>query len=220
VALSPSPLRIIADVHERPSGLAERLAGLGIDVETRYLTVGDYVVGPATVVERKTVRGVHAAILEGSLWPQLGKLRRAVRSPWLLIEGAALDDGPLSPPSIRGLCLAVADLGIHIIRADGKDDSAQWLHRLAARRQRDRLLGRRPPYAQRPTPKTPKETAEGVLAAVPGISTVSARALLARFGSVSGVLAATREEWEDVAGIGPVRAQSLQEALVSQRRHH
>ncbi|TMM02258.1 MAG: hypothetical protein E6G02_11500 [Actinobacteria bacterium] len=42
---------------------------------------------------------------------------------------------------------------------------------------------------------------------------MSARALLARFGSVAGVLSAGPEEWLEVPGIGPDRAKALAETL-------
>jgi len=42
-----------------------------------------------------------------------------------------------------------------------------------------------------------------------GISATSARALLARFGNLAGVLAAGRDEWLTVPGIGPERAALL-----------
>jgi ERCC4-type nuclease len=48
---------------------------------------------------------------------------------------------------------------------------------------------------------------------VPGISATSARALLTRFGSVAGVLAASPEEWLSVPGIGTERAGALADTL-------
>ena len=52
-----------------------------------------------------------------------------------------------------------------------------------------------------------------MLAAVPGISTVTARALLERFGSLGGIAAASPEELLDVPGIGKERARALADAL-------
>ncbi len=48
-----------------------------------------------------------------------------------------------------------------------------------------------------------------MLAAVPGISTARARALLARFGNVANVVAAGEQAWCEVPGIGPTRAKAL-----------
>ena len=72
----------------------------------------------------------------------------------------------------------------------------------------------RPAYAQRP--KAPAaEAAEAMLAAVPGISASSARALLERFGSVAAVVAAGPDEWLATPGIGRERARALEQALGS-----
>lgn len=50
-------------------------------------------------------------------------------------------------------------------------------------------------------------------AAIPPISSSSARALLERFGSVAAVVAAGPEQWREVPGIGPDRARALEQTL-------
>ena len=52
-----------------------------------------------------------------------------------------------------------------------------------------------------------------MLAAVPGISTDSAGALLEHFGTVRNVVNAGYESWLSVPGIGPVRAGALDRTL-------
>lgn len=53
------------------------------------------------------------------------------------------------------------------------------------------------------------DAAEAMLAAVPGISTASARTLLQHFGTVAAVVGASPPELMTVPGIGRKRAQSL-----------
>jgi DNA excision repair protein ERCC-4 len=207
------PVKVIVDVHERQSGIAESLAELGAVVEIAPLPAGDYAVGADTLVERKRVLDLHAAVLKGRLWPQLGKLRAACAFSYLLIEGTDIDRGPLHRNAVRGVCLAVIDQGIALLRSGYQRDSALWIHRLAVRCQKAEPAAERPAYAQRPRPKPGEETAEALLAAVPGISTSGARALLARFGSVAGVVAAGPAEWLGVPGIGPERARALEETF-------
>lgn len=76
------PVKIIVDVHERRSGIAETLAELGAAIEIASLPAGDYAVGADTLVERKRVLDLHAPVLKGRLWPQLGKLRGACAFPY------------------------------------------------------------------------------------------------------------------------------------------
>jgi ERCC4-type nuclease len=203
--------RVIVDVHEG-EGVARALRRLDCDIDRASLHVGDYVVARGVVVERKTVRDFHLAVVNGRFWRQIGSLRATVPRPYLLIEGADVYAGPLAPNAVRGICLAVLEQGVPILRTSHVADSAAWLVRLAARSLVVRPVDR-PVYAQRPAPRC--DPAEAVLAAVPGISRTLARRLLERFGTVAGVVAATREELSGVPGIGDVRTAALRSALHS-----
>jgi ERCC4-type nuclease len=175
--------------------------------------VADYIAG-AALVERKSVRDLHLAIIQGRFWPQIGRLSRTTMRPYLLVEGTDLDAGPLSGGSVRGALLAVTELGIGVIWSSGPADSALWLKILANRQRRRHKVTRI--YAQRPTTS---EAAEAMLAAVPGISTVTAQALLEHFGSVAAVLDASPEEWLSIRSVGPKRMQALSETLARRERH-
>lgn len=61
-------VRVVVDVHEARSGIAEILAELGASVERASLPAGDYAVGAETLLERKRVLDLHAAVLKGRLW--------------------------------------------------------------------------------------------------------------------------------------------------------
>jgi ERCC4-type nuclease len=161
---------------------------------------------------------MHAGIVAGTFWPQLGRLRRNARLPYLLIEGEDLDNGPLSRDAIRGACLAIGDLGVPVLRSIHHSDSAVWLYRLALRRQHSPRR-QRPAYAQRPKAEAGLHAAEAMLASIPGISTVSARAMLRRFGSAAAVFNAAPEDWKAVPGIGARKAQALAETLRAPYTH-
>jgi DNA excision repair protein ERCC-4 len=204
-------LLVTADVHERGSRVPLVLAEMGVFVDVRALPRGDYVVGPSTVVERKTVIGLHRSIQEGRFWKQMGKLREAGSSPVLLIEGHSVFDGPVANNGIRGVCLSVADLGVTIIRSEDPRDTAAWLYRLAARR-RDGAVRDRPVYAQRR--KSDNATpAEAALSAAPGVSTVTARAVLERFGSICSLCDAAVEDIRSLQGIGRTRAEAIRSMI-------
>jgi len=207
-------VRIACDVHERLSTVPARLRGLGVDVVTLPLAVGDYAVGEAVLVERKTVGDLHGSVIRGRFWFQIGRLRRQVATPYLLIEGNDIDAGPLSPAAVRGCVITALDLGVQLLRSRDAADSAAWLHRLAVRH------GDRPPRRDRPlfaqAPKQPSP--EAVLTAVPGIYHRSAGALLERFGTLQSVLDAGPDQWLKVKGIGIKRACALEKTLTSPRR--
>lgn len=207
------PDRVLVDVRERESRLVDALHELGVETERRPLPIADYVAGDA-LVERKSVIDLHGSIIRGRFWPQLGRLRTARASRHLLVEGPDLDAGPLRSESVRGALLAVAELGVSVIRSTGPADSALWLAILATRK--DRRPRNRPGYSQRPSSN---RADEAMLAAVPGISTETAKALLTAFGSVEAIVAAGPEKWLSTRGVGPKRAQSLRETLQGRARH-
>jgi ERCC4-type nuclease len=206
---------IVADIHERNSSVPRILAERGLAVESRLLSAGDYIVGELAIVERKTVRDLHASIVRGRFWPQIGRLREGARFAYLLVEGIDLDAGSLGAPAIRGAWLALADLGITVLRSNNPDDSALWLQ-LLARRRAEPGRGTRPAYAQRPKVRDPARTAEAALAAVQGVSRVSAQALLDHFGTLAAVVGANEADWQRVPGIGPVRARALETTFHSE----
>jgi ERCC4-type nuclease len=200
-----------SDTHEGRSGVIEALRVLGIQVEVRSLNCGDYSLPNGMLVERKAVPDLHDAIVRGRFWPQVGRLRRTSRWPYLLIEGDRLK-GPLASDAVRGACLAVVGQGIPLIQTRSPIDTARWLRLLAMRCGGLRLCRDRPAYAQRLKPQGTL-VREAMLACVPGISVASARALLERFGSITGVVEADPHDLRAVAGIGPARAESLRRAF-------
>ncbi|GAC1319913.1 MAG: hypothetical protein NVSMB25_11430 [Thermoleophilaceae bacterium] len=206
------PPPVIVDVYENESGIATRLEELGARVAVRRLTVGDYLLARSTRVERKRVIDLHTSVGKGRFWEQITKLQTGCARPYLLVEGTDIDRGPLHPTTIRSVCLAVIEKGIPVLRSYQQRDSAVWLHRLALRSHRG-PGSNRSTYAQKPQPAQGTPAAEALLAAVPGISTASARALLQRFGSVGEVMEAGPDAWLEVPGIGPGRVRALEETL-------
>jgi Fanconi anemia group M protein len=185
------------------------LSKLDVCVDIKHLPAGDYVLPGGAIAERKTVRGFHAAVIGGTFWRQIGRLRQTARLPYVLIEGVDVDDGPLIPAAVRGAFLALTDLGIVVLHSKDAHDSALWLERLGHRRLQKPYRDR-PAYAQRPKRPGGEPVAEAALACVPGISRVCARALLAHFGSLEAVVTANEAEWQRIVGIGPTRAAALE----------
>jgi DNA excision repair protein ERCC-4 len=223
VAVSPQRIRqghwvlaITADVYERASGIPSLLTELGASVDERALTLGDYVLGPHTVAERKTVTDLHASIAVGRFWNQMRKLRAAGRWPYLIIEGSDLFRGGVPADGVRGLCLAVSDLGVAVIQTTDAADTASWLYRLAVRR-RDQATRERPVFAQRPK-SSPPSAIEAAVAAAPGVSVITARAVLTEFPSINELSKATVADLQRISGVGIRRAESIV-ALIHGRWH-
>jgi DNA excision repair protein ERCC-4 len=78
---------IVADAGELRSGVPDALRALGVSVDVASLPAGDYLVGDAVAVERKTVADLHRSIANGRLWSQLLSCRRELDRTFLLVEG-------------------------------------------------------------------------------------------------------------------------------------
>jgi ERCC4-type nuclease len=203
-------VHVTIDVHESRSRVPSELEQLGARVSLERLPVGDYDVGRGILVERKHVRDLHLTLINGRYWRQIGALRRHSAWPVVLVEGPRLTAGPVDADAVRGACLATAEQGIVVLRSQDAAESAEWLLRMAARthvKRRDR-----PPYAQL-RKRRPAQVPEAMLAAIPGISTVTARALLCEFKTVAGVVSADPDAWAKVPGVGDRRTRALAEAL-------
>lgn len=200
---------VVADVFEEGSGVPAAVRRMGAQVTVEPLAAGDYRVAGGILIERKTVADLHRSLGRGRLWAQVGGIRDAAVTPFLLVEGDDIDEGPRHPNAVRGALLAIADLGVAILRSRDPNDSALWVYRLALRQARKgRSRAERKSTMPRP--------GLAVLAAVPGISNGTARALIERFGTVEAMLEAGPQQWGDVPGVGSVRAHALAEALLRQ----
>ena len=80
-------LRIVVDEREKKSGIPDFLKKTGINLEIKTLQVGDYIVAPETVVERKTISDLASSIFDGRLFDQCNRLKEHYKFPILLIEG-------------------------------------------------------------------------------------------------------------------------------------
>ena len=179
------------------------------------LRTGDYAVDDPALIERKTTRDLHLTLIQGRLWPQIGRWRHAAAWRYLLVEGESLYSGPLSAEAIRGALITVDELGIGVIHARSAADSAAWIARIAVRRRGLPRRIDRPEYAQRPIRDIDGTPSERALAAAHGVSTVTARKLLGEFGSLTNVLLARPEELRRVPGVGIHRALAIHNLATS-----
>ena len=80
-------LRIVVDERERKSGIPDLLKSVGLNVEMKTLPIGDYIVAPETIVERKSIRDLLSSIFDGRLFDQCTRLKENFEFPIVLMEG-------------------------------------------------------------------------------------------------------------------------------------
>jgi len=211
-------VEIVADQRELDSTIARDLSTRdGIETRLETLAVGDYVLSDRVVVERKTTVDFLDTLLgeDRSMFEQVGDAVRSYARPVVVVEGDDLyGQRNVHPNAIRGALASLAvDFGASVLFTDDEDATTELLATIASREQTasDREVRVHGEKAD----KTLDEQQEYVVSSIAEVGPVTARALLAHFGSVERVVTADEAELLDVEGVGPVTAERIREVVGS-----
>ncbi len=204
---------VIMDHREVPSGIVHELVQFGIEVEARQLDVGDFILSDRVGVERKSVGDFLQSIVDKRLLVQAKQLSETFERPVLVLEGEGLySRRAIHPNAIRGALAALAvDFGVSILPTRDEKETAAVLAIIARREQTEQARE----VAVRGEAKglTLPEQQRFVVEGLPGVSAVLAERLLAHFGAVERVMAASEEELQQVRGIGKEKAKEIRRVL-------
>ena len=210
-------LRIIVDERERKSGIPELLKSVGLNIEVKTLPVGDYIVAPETIVERKSIRDLVSSVFDGRLFDQCTRLKEHFQYPIVLIEGNVdeiqeITDNPLI--FYGAISTVVLDFKIPIIPTPSANHTAKLLVSLCSRK--DSPKG---PYLKKIKKSSDLEKQQlSVLCSLPGIGEKFAVRLLEKFGTPLKVFTGTSAELAKVEGLGEVRAKKIKKMLESKSK--
>ena len=210
-------LRIIVDERERKSGIPELLKSVGLNIEVKTLPVGDYIVAPETIVERKSIRDLVSSVFDGRLFDQCTRLKEHFQYPIVLIEGNVdeiqeITDNPLI--FYGAISTVVLDFKIPIIPTPSANHTAKLLVSLCSRK--DSPKG---PYLKKIKKSSDLEKQQlSVLCSLPGIGEKFAVRLLEKFGTPLNVFTGTSAELAKVEGLGEVRAKKIKKMLESKSK--
>ncbi|GAB4315376.1 MAG: DEAD/DEAH box helicase [Promethearchaeota archaeon] len=204
----PERPTVVADSRETSSPVVRKLDLLGATLELRTLPVADYVVGPDVGVERKSAADFAASVKDGRLFDELSSLRKAFRSPVLLLEGDPLSVPGLSPAAALG-ALAAVTVRFHVptLRTRDPEETAAYLYALAKHCQKKEKKD--VPIRLGHKVRDLDSVLEEMLVRVPGINVTRAKRLLRRFRSLPDLFAAEEDEIKEVAGVGSKLAKYL-----------
>ena len=205
-------LRIIVDERERKSGIPDLLKSIGMNIEMKTLPIGDYIVAPETIVERKSIRDLMASVFDGRLFDQCSRLKENFEHPVVLMEGNVdeIEEITENPMIFYGaLSTVVLDFKIPVIPTPSAAHTAKLLVSMCSRK--DAPQG---PYLK----KIKKSSDLGkqqlsVLCSLPGIGEKFAVRLLTKFGTPLKVFGATTAELAKVEGLGEARAKKIKKTL-------
>ena len=210
-------LRIIVDEREQKSGIPELLKSVGLNVEMKTLPVGDYIVAPETVVERKSIRDLMSSVFDGRLFDQCSRLKEHFAFPIILVEGNVdeIDDITDNPLIFYGALSTVAiNFKIPIIPTPNATHTAKLLVSLCSRK--DAPKG---PFLKKIKKSSDLQKQQlSVLCSLPGIGEKFAVRMLEKFGTPFKVFTATTIELAKVEGLGEARAKKIKKILESKSK--
>jgi len=210
-------LRIIVDERERKSGIPDLLKAVGLNIEMKTLPVGDYIVAPETVVERKSIRDFMSSVFDGRLFDQCSRLKENFEHPIVLIEGNVdeIEEITENPLIFYGaLSTVVLDFKIPVIPTPSAAHTAKLLVSLCSRK--DAPKG---PYLKKIKKSSDLQKQQlSVLCSLPGIGNKLAVRMLEKFGTPLKVFTATTIELSKVDGLGDARAKRIKKMLDSKSK--
>ncbi|MBM3282196.1 MAG: DEAD/DEAH box helicase [Candidatus Diapherotrites archaeon] len=207
---------IFADTREQASSVLRELSFFpDVRVHTKTLEVGDFVIGPDVVIERKTTEDFLSSVIDGRLLGQLMNMSQAYARPLLLLEGKPEDLFTLRnmhENAIIGMLSTIAlTYRIPIFFTKNAHETAKYIRLMAKREQ----LGNDKEIRLRVGRKgfTLNEQQQFLVESLPGIGPTVAKTLLEHFGSIQKIVNASKDELKEVENIGPKKAQTILDVI-------
>jgi DNA excision repair protein ERCC-4 len=211
-------LRIVVDEREKKSGIPDLLKGTGINLEIKTLPVGDYIVAPETVVERKTVSDLISSIFDGRLFDQCHRLKEHYQFPILIIEGDIdeIEELTENPLVFYGAISSIAiDFKIPVIPTPNATHTSKLLISMCSRK--DASKG---PFIKKIRKSNDLQKQQlSMLCSLPGVGEKTAIRMLEKFGTPLRVLSSSIIELSKVSGLGEARAKNIKKVLQAQSKH-
>ena len=211
-------LRIIVDERERKSGIPDLLKSVGLNLEMKTLPIGDYIVAPETVVERKSIRDLMASVFDGRLFDQCTRLKEHFEHPIVLMEGNVdeIEEITENPLIFYGaISTVVLDFKIPVIPTPSATHTAKLLVSMCSRK--DTPKG---PYLKKIKKSSDLERQQlSSLCSLPGVGEKFAVRMLEKFGTPLKVFTATTAELAKVEGLGEARAKKIKKVLDTKSKH-
>ncbi|WP_457742648.1 DEAD/DEAH box helicase [Thermococcus sp.] len=210
----PKGIVIYVDSRELRSGVPKLLKEFGAEIEVKTLDVADYVVSEDVGIERKSANDFIQSIIDGRLFDQVERLKRAYEKPVIILEGELYGIRNVHPNAIRGAIASVTvDWGVPILFSSGKEETAHFIYLLAKREQEERRKEVR--LRSEKKALTLAERQRLIVEGLPNVSSTLAKRLLRHFGNVERVFTATEEELKEVEGIGEKKAREIRRVITA-----
>ena len=205
-------LRMIIDEREKKSGIPDLLRAVGVNIELKNLPVGDYIVAPETIVERKSIQDFISSVFDGRLFDQCNRLKEHFEHPIILMEGNVdqIEEIAENPLVFYGaISSVVLDFKIPIIPTPNASHTAKLLIAMCTRQE-----NKKGPFLKKIKKSDDLQKQQlSVLCSLPGVGEKLATRMLERFGSPNNTLKASYTELSKIKGMGESRALRIRKML-------
>ena len=207
------------DEREKKSGIPDLLKSIGLNIEMKTLPIGDYIVAPETIVERKSIRDLMASVFDGRLFDQCSRLKEHFEHPIVLMEGNVdeIEEITENPSHILWCTIStvVLDFKIPVIPTPSAAHTAKLLVSMCSRK--DTPKG---PFLKKIKKSSDLQKQQlSVLCSLPGIGEKFAVRMLEKFGTPLKVFSATTADLAKVEGLGEARAKKIKKTLDTKSKY-
>ena len=211
-------LRIVVDEREKKSGIPNLLKSIGINLEIKTLPIGDYIVAPETIVERKSISDLVSSVFDGRLFDQCNRMKENFQFPIIIIEGNTdkIEELVENPFVFYGAVSSVAiDFKIPIISTPNASHTAKLLVSMCSRK--DTTKG---PFIKKIRKSDDVQKQQlSVLSSLPGVGEKIAIRMLEKFRTPLRVFSASSTELSKISGLGESRAKKIKKMLQVKSKH-
>ena len=211
-------LRIVVDEREKKSGIPNLLKSIGINLEIKTLPIGDYIVAPETIVERKSISDLVSSVFDGRLFDQCNRMKENFQFPIIIIEGDIDEIEELieNPFVFYGAVSSIAiDFKIPIISTPNATHTAKLLVSMCSRKNTTKG-----PFIKKIRKSNDIQKQQlSVLSSLPGVGEKIAIRMLEKFGTPLKVFSASSTELSKISGLGESRAKKIKKMLQVKSKH-
>lgn len=191
---------LVADAAQKGNAVLTALGDKKVRVVYANLQVGDYQITDNVYVTYMTTDAFMRGLTDKRLYRQVLELKRAVPEPVLLVEGPSVYEVEgANPYLINGALAFISVLNrIPVLFSDGPEESADLLF-MATNQMQFGLGYEVHAEDQKARKREYKEIQQDVLAALPGVGPIAAKALVKQHGSLKQIFNLTAQ---DLAELG------------------
>jgi len=201
--------------QQRPAVLLAEMGASVQRLEEDEGTCDRYILSEQVAVERRTGNTFLRGIIDKSLFTSAIYLREHFESAALIVEGEVdYTHSHFDPQAVRGaLSAMLLEYGTSVISTTDAEETTHLIAMMARHAQ----LGV-PDISLVPKRKAAElaDLQRRVVEMLPGCGMVLARDLLQHFGSIERIVAASREEFEGVPGVGKQKTDAIYRVLHAQ----